>query len=161
MENINLLELLRKSDLLSKKIEQNKDNEQLRLKRLKLNRKVWNLVEDLHWKTAQFLVSNYDIIFLPIFGISQMVKGKKLHRSVKRVLQQYRFYSFQQKLEWLSRRYGKRLFIVDESWTSRTCCFCGTINPKSSKEELQCNECLVKQDRDIRGAICILIRTLR
>ena len=41
-------------------------------------RKTKNLVSELHWKTISFLVENYDIILLPDFRVSQMVKGKKL-----------------------------------------------------------------------------------
>ena len=32
------------------------------------------MVEELHWKTISFLLENYDVIILPDFRVSQMIK---------------------------------------------------------------------------------------
>jgi putative transposase len=50
--------------------------------------------------------------------------------------------------------------IVDESYTSKTCGKCGTLNENlKSKKVFKCNECDLLIDRDINGARNILIRT--
>jgi len=37
--------------------------------------------------------------------------------------------------------HSKKLFIVDESYTSRTCTNCGVINDTKGKETLKCKSC--------------------
>ncbi|WP_244141924.1 hypothetical protein [aff. Roholtiella sp. LEGE 12411] len=42
-----------------------------------LRGKIKNLVDELHKKTARFLVDNFDMILLPTFETSQMSKKAK------------------------------------------------------------------------------------
>jgi len=55
------------------------------------------LISELDWKTISFLIENYDIILLPDFRISVMIKSNKLSRMTKRLM--YSFNSFKTKLE--------------------------------------------------------------
>jgi len=96
--------------------------------RLLLWRKIKNLVNELHWKTLSFLIKNYDIILLPDFRTSEMVKKKKLSRMTKRLMLMFSFHRFKQKLSWKCNVHNKKLIIVDESFTSCTCTNCGIIN---------------------------------
>jgi transposase len=59
--------------------------------------------------------------------------------------------------------YGKKLIIVDESYTSCTCGVCGIINNTKGKEVFDCSNCLLSIDRDATGSRNILIKntTLR
>ena len=41
-------------------------------------KKIKNMVEELHWKTISFLLEKYDVIILPDFRVSQMIKKKNL-----------------------------------------------------------------------------------
>lgn len=127
--------------------------------------KLWsqlrNLVDELHWKTISFLVENYDIILLPEFRISQMIRKKKLARITKRLLCMFSFYRFKTRLEEKCRTFGKNLIIVDESYTSCTCGVCGTINSLiKGKEVFECPECHVKIDRDVAGSRNVLIKNI-
>jgi hypothetical protein len=63
-------------------------------------KKIKDMVNELHWKTVSFLIENYDVILLPDFRISQMIKSKKLSRMTKRIMCMYSFHSFKQKLTW-------------------------------------------------------------
>ena len=126
----------------------------------KLWRKVKNLVAELHWKTISFLVENYDVILLPDFRVSQMVKGKKLARITKRLLMMFSFHSFKEKLKYKCSMYNKKLIIVDESYTSCTCGRCG--NRKRTKLEVySCDECGLVIDRDATGSRNIFIKNSR
>jgi len=126
----------------------------------KLWRKVKNLVAELHWKTISFLVENYDVILLPDFRVSQMVKGKKLARITKRLLMMFSFHSFKEKLKYKCSMYNKKLIIVDESYTSCTCGRCG--NRKRTKLEIySCNKCGLIIDRDVTGSRNIFIKNSR
>jgi len=123
-------------------------------------KKVKNMISELHWKTISFLIENYDTILLPEFKVSEMVKKKKLSRSTKRMMMMFSFFSFKQKLKWKCDLYGKKLIIVDESYTSCTCTNCGTINKTEGKETLKCYSCEFTVDRDVAGARNILIKNV-
>ena len=127
-------------------------------------KKIKNLISELHWKVSSFLVENYDTILLPDFRTSQMVKrGKPLGKLTRRLLNMFSFYKFKEKLQYKCDMYGKKLLIVDESYTSCTCGVCGEINKMGGKEIYLCQSCGLEIDRDVTGARNILIKnsTLR
>ena len=121
-------------------------------------RKIKNMINELHWKTVSFLIENYDVIILPDFRVSEMVKSKKLTRMTKRLMCMYSFYSFRQKLEWKCSLYNKKIFIVDESYTSKTCGSCGVLNDVKGNETYTCSSCGLVCDRDVSGARNIFIK---
>ena len=122
--------------------------------------RVKNMVKDLHNQIISFLVQNYDEIIVPEFLTQQMVKGKKLHRSTKRMLMIYSFHSFKEKLLFKCNQYDKKLMIVTEEYTSKTCTCCGELNNVGSSEVYKCNKCGVKLDRDLNGARNILLKNI-
>jgi len=123
-------------------------------------KKAKNMVSELHWKTISFLIENYDTIILPDFRVSQMLKKKKLGRKTKRLMCMFSFYSFKEKLKWKCNTYGKKLVIVDESYTSCTCGMCGKINKTGSNEVFHCVGCGVELDRDVQGSRNILLKNI-
>lgn len=146
-EIINLLLLIDKSD--------NKEEKD------RLWRYIKNLVSELHWKSINYLIKNYDIIYLPNFRVSQMIRSKKLNQKIKRVMSMYSFHSFKTKLEYKCQMYNKKLIICDESFTSKTCTNCGELNYNlGSSEIFKCNNCKIKIDRDVNGSRNILIKNI-
>jgi putative transposase len=123
-------------------------------------KKVKNMVSELHWKTISFLVNNYDTIILPDFRVSQMLRSRKLSKITKRLMCMFSFHSFKEKLQYKCDEYNKKLFIVDESYTSCTCGVCGTVNNTKGKEEFNCSNCKLKIDRDVSGSRNILIKNI-
>lgn len=124
-------------------------------------RKIKNKVSELHWKTIQYMMLNYDHIMIPDFKVSQMVRGKKISRQTKRMLCMYSFYSFMLKLKYKCKKNGKKMYVVDESYTSKTCTLCGKLNDVGGKEVYQCGGCGNEIDRDVNGSRNILIKNLR
>ena len=127
---------------------------------------LWNrincLVSEMHWKTINYLISNYDVILYPNFEISKMVSGKKLSYLSKLIMYMFSFYKFKSKLEWKCQKHGKTLIIVDESYTSKTCGSCGHLNTKlGSSETFTCESCNLNIDRDYNGARNILLKNMR
>ena len=103
-------------------------------------------------------MTRYNNILLPDFRISGMVK-KKLPKRVKRLLYIYSYFKFKERLTYKCNSHGVNLIIVDESYTSKTCGRCGTLNEElGSKKVFQCPVCNLKIDRDINGARNILIK---
>jgi putative transposase len=75
----------------------------------------------------------------------------------------FAFYKFHQKLKSLSALRNCKLYIVDESYTSKTCGVCGSINNDLGGAKIyKCinNECKLKIDRDYNGARNILLKHL-
>ena len=138
------------------KIDESEDSQERSI----LFRRIHNLVEELHWKTISFLIAHYDTILLPDFRISGMVRGKKLAKITKRLLYMFSFNSFRRKLEWKCRIHNKKLCIVDESYTSKTCGGCGVLNNVGSSEKYTCKKCGFDCDRDVNGSRNIMIKNL-
>ena len=124
-------------------------------------KKLKNLVSELHWKTITFLIENYDTIILPDFRVSQMIRSKKLARITKRLMCMFSFFSFKEKLKYKCDMYGKKLIIVDESYTSCTCGRCGKINDTKGDEIFHCTSCELIVDRDVAGSRNIFIKNSR
>jgi IS605 OrfB family transposase len=127
----------------------------------KLWRKIKNYVSELHNKVVKFLVSNYDEIILPEFRVSEMMRGKRLSRMTKRLLNMFSFWKFRDKLENRCLREGKKLYIVDESFTSKTCGNCGNLKDMKGEEVYKCEECGIEIDRDVNGARNIFLKNMR
>jgi IS605 OrfB family transposase len=124
-------------------------------------KKVKNLVAEMHWKSISYLIENYDIILLPEFKVSQMIKKKnKLSRNTKRLMNMYSFYKFRERLQYKCNMYNKKLIIVDESYTSCTCGQCGKINQVKGNEVFECKHCGLVMDRDAGGSRNILIKNI-
>ena len=72
----------------------------------------------------------------------------------------FSFHSFKEKLLFSGKRYGKRVIIVDESFTSQTCGQCGERNKMGGLEVYKCSSCFFEVDRDVNGSRNILMKNL-
>ena len=130
-------------------------------KKNKMWRKIKNKIGELHWKTIHYLMLHYDHIIIPDFKISRMLKGKKINKQTKRMLCMYSFHSFMMKLKYKCKKNQKKLYVVDEIYTSKTCTLCGKINDVKGAEVYRCGGCGNEVDRDVNGSRNILIKNLR
>jgi putative transposase len=121
-------------------------------------KRIGNLVDEMHNKTIAYLIENYDVILLPDFRTQDMLRSKTLHKKTKRLMAMYAFYRFKTKLKFKCDQYNKRLIIVDESYTTRTCTCCGNLNEKKSCEFIKCSKCGIELDRDVVGSRNIFIK---
>ena len=137
-------------------IDQEKNPEQ----KIKLWRRVKNLIDDLHWKSINYLNRNYGTVILGDIRISSILKSKQLHRLTKRVLSQYSFCKFKTRLGWKLSLNGNNLVLVNEAYTSKTCSECGNLTNVGSSENFKCHKCNNRLDRDVNGARNIMIKAL-
>jgi len=127
-------------------------------RRSKIQEKLNNLINEMHYKTISYLTKNYTSILLPSFETQEMVKNPALPSNVKRKMINYSFYKFQQRLQHKCNVIKNcNLKIVNESYTSQTCGYCGYLN-KTSDEQITCGECNKTYDRDINGSRNILLK---
>ena len=124
-------------------------------------KKIKDKVEDLHWKTISYLMRNYDHIIIPDFRISQMVTNKKITRMTKRLLYMFSYHSFMLKLKYKCRVNKKKLYVVDECYTSKTCTECGKLNNVNGREKYSCQDCGLSIDRDVNGSRNIMIKSMK
>ena len=130
-----------------------------------LRTKIKNRVNDLHWKTINFLTNNFKTIILPTFEVQNMTqlttKGRKINNKTVRKMLLLSHYSFQEKLKYKIKMRKGLLLLVDEHYTSKTCGNCGNIDDNlGSKKVYKCSKCNAEIDRDINGARNILIKIL-
>lgn len=102
-----------------------------RTKSVRTEKRIQNLVDDLHWKTIKYLCKTYKTVILGGICTQSVLQGK-LYSMTKR---------------------------VREDYTSKTCGKCGYIdNNLGSKKIYDCKKCKIKIDRDVNGARNILLK---
>ena len=159
-----LRELFEHLDELENKRRKKQGNHKRRQKRIQqirsLRTRMHSLVDELQWKTISFLTQTYDLILLPSYPTSKMVRSKYLNYKTKRLMLIYRSGEFKRRLIEKCKITNTEIRIVLEPYTSRTCGSCGFVNKKSSNETFHCSHCGFTIDRDANGARNILLRYL-
>jgi putative transposase len=124
--------------------------------------RIKNLVTELHHKTANFLCSNFKVIFLPTFETSEMVKksGRKINSKTARAMMTWSHYSFKEFLKGKAVEYGTSVVDVCEAYTSKTCSWTGELINVGSSKTIKSKVDAQSMDRDINGARGIFIRAL-
>lgn len=127
----------------------------------RLYQKITNLIDDLHWKTSKFLVTNYNNIIVGNMSSSNIVKNtKNLPKKLRPIMNLLKHYQFRERLKFKAEQYGSHVVEQDESYTSKTCGGCGKLNQKlGAKKQFKC-ECGFELDRDLNGARNIMIKCI-
>jgi IS605 OrfB family transposase len=123
-----------------------------------------HLTDEMHRRLAKWWCQNYRVIFLPEFRTQGMISNnRKLHRSTKWVLQNWRHYRFQQRLIAKAREFGSLVVICNEAYTSKGCSHCGFIDRNLGGAKIfRCRGvgCGATILRDINGARNVFLRQL-
>lgn len=150
--------------IISLKSKINKISYRRKLNRIYQRRK--SLIDELHWKTIQFLIQNFDYIIFPHYEtqdlVQKMVSDKKkkkfMSQSVRSMLS-FNNYLFKQRLKQKCKEYGNVYIEVSEAYTSKTHPVTGELMNIGNKETFKYNKLIMS--RDINGARNIMLRTLR
>ena len=130
----------------------------------RIRKKIKNLVHDLHHATARHLCESYNQILIPAFETKNMVSKikRRIGSQTARMMLTWSHYSFRRILEDKAREYSDcSVFVVNESYTSKTCGNCGSLHETLGKSKVfKCPACNFTLDRDVNGARNILIRFL-
>ena len=146
-------------DNLYSKMKQNKARKRKRFKLAceRMRWKIYDLIDDLHKKTAHFLVTRFEEILIPSFETSEMVT--KLRSKSARSMLTFAHFRFRTFLQAKAEEYSCKVRIVSEAYTSKTCSYSGHMQNIGSKPRLKCI-CGVNVDRDFNGARGIYLRAL-
>jgi len=118
-------------------------------------------IKQLHWNTALHLVKQFDTIYIGSFCESSkrcISRGGKLSKVTRFATNALSHFTFLQRLRYKAEQYGKKVVIVDESYTSKTCGSCFELNDVGSSKIYNCDSCKLSIDRDVNGARNIMLR---
>ena len=124
--------------------------------------RIQNLINELHHKTAQYLVDNFDVILLPDFKTSGMVtRGqRKIRSKTVRNLLSFAHHRFRNFLKHKASENGRTVLIVNEAYTSKTVSWTGEVNHKLGGRKTVRSSDGRRMDRDHNGARGIFLRAL-
>ena len=126
--------------------------------------KIKNKVDDMHWKTIKYLITNNKQILIGNLSTKKISSNKtgNLPDMSKRVGSSMSLYKFKQRLEYKCGINKTKYKEIDESYTSKTCSNCGNFKKDLGTNKIyKCNKCGMKIDRDINGSRCILINGIK
>lgn len=144
----------------SEKSKRKKRKTRIRKAILRTQAKIRNKVTQFHYEVI-FYLSRYKNILLPSFESQEFFGERRVIGKISaRDLMINSHYKFKQRLiDSLSLK-NNNVFIVNESYTSKTCGRCGILNDVGSSEIYKCNKCKCKIDRDVNGARNVMIKHL-
>jgi putative transposase len=125
---------------------------------LKIEKKISNLVDEIHWKTITDIVKKNDVIYYGDIKSHNIVKSKNCN--LNRDTNGLKFFQFKQRLEYKAKQRNKLLILVQEQYTTKTCSNCGVLNEVGIRKTYTCTKCNVKYGRDLNAAKNILIKGL-
>ena len=161
-----IFRLCRMADDLQSRMSGVKSRVRCRMRRalLRIHDHIRRCIADVHWKLANWLCANHDLVILPTFETQQMVRRghRRLRSKTARQMCTWSHYSFRQRLFFKSREYRHcRVVVTSEAYTSKTCGACGVLHSKlGGSKTFKCPSCGVCLDRDANGARNILLRVL-
>ncbi len=162
--NLCIQKLCFKLDKLISTMSKAKSEQKRRLKKAadRIRVKIKHLIEELHHKTAKFLVDNFDVILLPSFDTSQMVsqsRRKIPSQSVRQMLS-LSHYQFKKHLECKAWKSGKILLSdIKEVYTSRTVSWTEEVKQIGGSQTIT-DSVGNSMNRDLNGARGIFLRAL-
>lgn len=122
-----------------------------------LHEKISNQRSNFLHKTANHLIDNYDKIHVEDLAVKNMVKNRRMAKSISDAS----WSSFVSILTYKSEWYGKSVYKINRWFaSSKTCSNCGYQLPKLdlSVREWTCPDCETVHDRDVNAAKNILQR---
>ena len=110
-----------------------------------------------HYTTANYLLDKYEIIILPKFEVSKMIKRNNRKIS-KKTVQQLLSFSHSNFRERLIHKGGNRIITEEEEYTTVTCGVCGSYNFVGASKTYKCHTCQFECDRDNNSSRLIDIK---
>ncbi|MEN8214942.1 MAG: transposase [Pseudomonadota bacterium] len=137
-----------------------KAKRRMKIAQARMRKKIKNLIKEIHFKTARFLVDNFDVILLPTFETSQMASkyGRKLRSKTVRAMLTWAHYQFHLRLKNKALEFGKKVISVCEAFTSKTVSWTGELKKVGGSRVIEAGG--IKMDRDLNGARGIFLRSL-
>jgi len=123
----------------------------------KYNKKIRNMITDMHYKVSQELTNKYDEIYIGKLSTKNILSrnNKSLSKENKRMIGVLSPYMFRQRLKYMGHKYGCEVTEVNEYKTTKTCSNCGREKEMGKLKIYECR-CGMIADRDENAAKNIL-----
>ena len=128
-----------------------------------INKKIYNMIEDSHWKIIKYLTSNYKNILIGDMSAKSIVSKNKsvISNESKVACLRSRYYQFRQRLEYKCMLTKTNYRLIDESYTSRICSNCGNCNNNLGGNKIyNCIKCNKIYDRDFNACRNIFMKSI-
>lgn len=130
-----------------------------RMRYIKCNNKITNMVNDMHYKVIAKLVSAYTLIFIPKLNMTKIMKNEDMSKEMKQMMQEQSHMRFLKRLENKCEEKGITMRIVNELMTTQTCGNC--LSTKKFEGKIyDCEKCGIKMGRDINSARNLYIKEI-
>ena len=142
---------------LSRKKKGSKRREKARIKVASMHEKISNQRNHFLHKVSNEIINSYDFIYVETLSVKNMVKNRRLSKSISDAS----WAKFVSMLEYKSEWYGKKLHKIHRFFaSSKTCSGCGFQKEKMdlSIREWSCPDCGSHHDRDVNAAKNVLQR---
>lgn len=129
----------------------------------RLRERIKHLIDDVHWKAINFLLSRFQNILIPSFDVSRMVRkaDRKIGKQSVRKMLTWRHYTFRKRLIEKSKFTNSNVYVIGEEYTSKTCGNCFQLHHKlGGKKQFHCPHCNVKIERDLNGGRNIFLKNV-
>jgi len=123
----------------------------------KIYEKISNIINDLHWKSSNFLCKKFNTICIGKLSTRSIVNNEKsnINELNKRLLYSISHYKFRMILKNQCEKFNCIYKEINEYETSKRCHCCQKINNVGSSKIYTCKSCDIKLDRDINASINI------
>jgi len=144
---------------LNKRIDLLNSRRTKRRNKYKLEQRKENVINEIHWKSINDILKRNDYVFYGDIKSHDIVK-KSSNKFLNRNINDLKFYKFKERLLYKANVLNKRVFNVNEMYTTKTCSSCGHLNNVGKKEiyrceMIKCNNTLL---RDVSAAKNILMK---
>jgi len=120
--------------------------------------KIRNKKKNMHGKIICFMVDNFREIRIGDMGAKFLMQNKMMNKGTP--FQQSFLSTYELRQRHLEYTTTRTIVVVDEAFTTKTCCKCGWIhNTIGSEKVFNCGRCGSKMDRDTNAAACIQIKS--
>ena len=107
----------------------------------KIEKKKKDVVDCLHWETINHVLNHNDIVFYGDIKSQDITKGNK-NKTLNQDFNDLKFYIFKNRLEYKASVLQKKVVIMNECYTTKTCSSCGTLNDDvGNKKVFTCPLC--------------------
>jgi len=103
----------------------------------KIEKRKENLIIELHWKTINSILDELDVVFYGDIKSHDIVKNNK-NKRLNIDTNNLKFYTFKTRLLYKAKMRGKKVIIVPEPFTTKTCSFCGTVYDVGNSRIFKC-----------------------
>jgi putative transposase len=90
----------------------------------KIEKRKEDLVNNLHWDFINHLLKNNDVVYYGDIKSHDIVKNGK-NKVLNQAFNDLKFYQLKQRLLYKAYIYGKKVIVVPEQYTTKTCSCCG------------------------------------